>query len=182
MRVAELFEQLKARRVIRAAVIYAAFVWAVLQAADLFAGENIIPEQWVRWLIVLAAIGFPLVIISSWFLEGPWKERGRAATAGDLFVIVAITAGAGMFAWQQWFSTTVQMTIAIGEIEATDMQTGTPFLADHLEPELLAVYIEENADNGLLFLQQSLGWFAASQTAPPPRRLARTNNNRAHHI
>ena len=273
MRLRELIRQLSKRRVFRAAVIYAAFVWVALQAADLFAGENIIPGQWVRWLILLAAVGFPLVLISSWFMEGPWKERGRVATVGDLFVIAAITAGASMFAWQQWFSTTVQMTIAIGEIEATDMQTDTPFLADHLEerfsllleaesdadvrlegtlsrggdalrltvrivdtkgellwsqtfeqalvdqaelqsevfrslaaelpglesrqeralwlinacaypadanaivaiadkrePELLAVHIEENADNGLLFLQQSLGWFAASQTAPPPRR------------
>ena len=141
MRVAELFEQLKARRVIRAVVIYAAFVWALLQAADLFAGEDIIPEQWVRWLILLAAIGFPLVLISSWFLEGPWKERGRVATAGDLFVIVAITAGASMFAWQQWFSASAQMTIAIGEIEATDMQTETRFLADHLEEIGLSAFL-----------------------------------------
>jgi hypothetical protein len=273
MRIAELVEQLKARRVIRALIIYAAFAWALLQAADLFAGEDIIPEQWVRRLILLAAIGFPLVLISSWFLESPWKERGRMVAAGDLFVIVAISAGAGIFAWQQWFSTNAQMTIAIGEIEATDMQTETQFLADHLEerlgllleaesdadvrlegtlsrggdalrltvrivdttgnlrwsqtfeqalvdqaelqselirsmvaefpglesrqeralrlveacaypanaeaivaiadkrkPELLAVYIEESANNGLLFLQQSLGWFAASQSAPPPQR------------
>jgi len=273
MRLRDLIRQLSKRRVFRAAVIYAAFGWVALQAADLFAGEDIIPEQWVRWLILLAAIGFPLIVICSWFLEGQWKERGRVATAGDLFVIVALTAGAGMFAWQQWFSTTTQMTIAIGEIEATDLQTETQFIADHLEerfsllleaesdadvrlegtlsrggdalrltvrivdpkgevlwsqtfeqalvdqaelqsevfrslaaelpglesrrerafwlinacaypadanaiiaiadnrePELLAVHIEENADNGLLFLQQSLGWFAARQTAPPPRR------------
>jgi hypothetical protein len=273
MRIAELVEQLKARRVIRAVIIYAALVWALLQAADLFAGEDIIPEQWVRWLILLAATGFPLVLISSWFLEGPWKERGPMAAAGDLFVIVAISAGAGMFAWQQWFNTSAQTTIAIGEIEATDMQTETQFLADHLEerldllleaesaadlrlegtlsrggdalrltvrivdttgdlrwsqtfeqalvdqaelqtelirsmvaefpglesrqiralrlveacaypanaeaivaiaeksePELLAAYIDENPNNGLLFLQQSLGWFAASQSAPPPQR------------
>jgi len=273
MRISELIEQLKNRRVIRAAIIYAAFVWALLQAADLFAGEDIIPEQWVRWLILLAAIGFPLVLIGSWFLESPWKKRGQIATAGDLFVIVAITAGAGMFAWQQWFNTTTRMTIAIGEIEATDLQSQTQFLAEHLEerfalllqadadadlrlegtlsrggdalrltvrvvdtkgdlrwsqtfeqalvdqaelqsevirslvaelpglasrqdralrlveacpypadtdaivaiadqrePEMLAVHIEENADNGLLFLRQSLGWFTASQAAPPPRR------------
>jgi len=273
MRIAELIQQLKTRRVVRTAIIYTALVWALLQAADLFAGEGIIPEQWVRWLILLAAVCFPLVLIGSWFLESPWKERGRAATAGDLFVIAAITAGAGMFAWQQWFSTTSQTTIAIGEIEATDMQAQTQFLADHLEdrfalllqseadadlllegtlsrggdalrltarlidsngdllwsqtfqqalvdqaelqtevvrslaaevsglearqdhalqliescsypadaeaiiaivdqrePELLAVHIEENADDGLLFLQQSLRWFAASQAAPPQRR------------
>jgi hypothetical protein len=273
MQIADLVEQLKSRRVIRAAIIYAASVWALLQAADLFAGENIIPEQWVRWLILLAVIGFPLILIGSWFLESPWKRRGRIAAAGDLFVIAAIAAGVGMFAWQHWFRTTSQMTIAIGEIEATDMRTQTQFLADHLEerfalllqsepdaelrlegtlsrggdalrltmravdttgnlrwsetfeqalvdqaelqaevvrslvdnvaglesrqeralrlvescpypadaeavlaiadqrePELLAIYIEENADNGLLSLQQSLGWFTASQTAPPPRR------------
>ncbi len=273
MQIKELIEQLSKRRVFRAAVIYAAFVWVVLQAADVFAGEGIIPGQWVQWLILVASIGFPFVLLGSWFLEGPWKERGRAATAGDLFVIVAITAGAGMFAWQQWFSTSTQTTIAIGEIEATDMQTHTQFLADHLEerlslllaaesdadvrlegtlsrggdalrltvrivdttgelrwsqtfeqalvdqaqlqseviqslvaelpgleprldralrlvdacsypadadaiiaivdqsePEQLAVYIKENADNGLLFLQQSLGWFVASQSAPPQRR------------
>ena len=273
MQIRVLIGQLSRRRVFRAAVIYAAFVWVALQAADVFAGEGIIPEQWVRWLILLAAIGFPLVLIGSWFLEGPWKARGRVAAAGDFFVILAITAGAAMFAWQQWFSTTSQMTIMIGEIEATDMQSETQFLADHLEerfalllqadadadlrlegtlsrggdalrltvrivdrtgelrwsqtfaqalvdqaelqsevirslvaempglesrqdralrlisacsypadadaiiaiadnrePELLAAYIEVNADNGLLFLQQSLGWFAASQAAPPRRR------------
>lgn len=273
MRIKDLIEQLSRRRVFRAAVIYAAFVWVALQAADVFAGEGIIPEQWVRWLILFAAIGFPLVLIGSWFLEGPWKERGRVATAGDFFVILAITAGAGLFAWQQWFSTTSQTTITIGEIEATDLQIETQFLADHLEerfayllqadaeadlilegtlsrggdalrltvrivdrtgellwsqtfsqalvdqaelqsevirslvleipglesrqdralrlvaacsypadtaaiiaiadqpePELFAVHIEENADNGLLFLQQSLGWFAASQAAPRPRQ------------
>ena len=43
-------------------------------------------------------------------------------------------------------------------------------IADQREPELLATYIEENADDGLLFLQQSLGWFAASQAAAPQRR------------
>lgn len=273
MRVVELIEQLKTRRVFRAAIIYVAFVWALLQAADLFAGEDIIPEQWVRWLILLAAIGFPLVLIGSWFLESPWKQRGRMATLGDLFIIFAISAGAGIFAWQQWFSSSSQMTIAIGEIRATDMQAETEYLADHLEerlgllleaeadagtrlegslsrggdmlrltvravdmsgellwsqtfeqalvdqaelqselvraladefpglasrqvyalrqieacaypadaeaiialvdqrePELLAVYIDENADNGLLFLQQSLAWFDAVQTAPPPQR------------
>ena len=148
MRLRELIRQLSKRRVFRAAVIYAAFVWVALQAADLFAGENIIPEQWVRWLILLAAVGFPLVLISSWFMEGPWKERGRVATAGDLFVIAAITAGAGMFAWQQWFSTTVQMTIAIGEIEATDMQTDTLFLADHLE-ERFSLLLEAESDAGV---------------------------------
>jgi len=145
MPVADLIRQLKARRVIRAVIIYAAFVWVLLQAADLFAGEDIIPEQWVRWLILLAAIGFPLVLISSWFLEGPWKERGRVAAAGDLFVIVALTVGAGMFAWQQWFNTNAQTTIAIGEIEATDMQTETQFLADHLE-ERLSLLLEAEFD------------------------------------
>ena len=46
---------------------------------------------------------------------------------------------------QQWFSTTAQMTIAIGEIEATDMQTETQFLADHPE-ERLSLLLEAEFD------------------------------------
>ena len=34
-------------------------------------------------------------------------------------------------------------------------------------PDALAPHIEANADNGLLLLEQSLGWFRAMQAVPP---------------
>ena len=268
-----IFHQLVRRRVFRAAAIYAATVWVVLQAADVFAGEGIISGALVQWLIIASVIGLPLVLLGSWFIEAPWKARSRVATAGDLFIIGAIAAGALLFAWQQWFVSSVHVPIAVGRIEATDLQDETRAIAEHLEarftelldaqgeadlrlagtlvrggdrlrltarledrdanvlwsdsfeqalvdlgalqlavvdtlaeemaslrprraaarriietcpypasaaaivalaaegdPEVLTTHIEANADNGLLLLEQSLGWFAAMQAAPPTEK------------
>jgi hypothetical protein len=268
-----IFEQLVRRRVFRAAAIYAATVWVVLQAADLFAGEGIISEALVQWLIIAAVVGLPLVLLGSWFIEAPWKARSRVATAGDLFIIGAIAAGALLFARQQWFVSSMYVPITVGQIEATDLQAETQALANHLEsrftellaaeddaelrlaatlvrggdrlrltarledrnggvlwsesfeqalvdigdlqfavvdalaedmaslrprregarriiedcpypgsavaivalataddPEALAAHIDANADSGLLLLEQSQGWFAAMQAAPPPEK------------
>ena len=262
--------QLVSRRVFRAAAIYVAGVWVLLQVADVLAGEGIVPEEWVQGAILLSAVGLPLVLIASWFLEAPWKARSRMATAGDLFIIGAVAAGALLFAWQQWFVSSVHVPVAVGRIEATDLQDETKAIAAHLEarfaelfdaqedadlrfrgtlvrggdrlrltarlegrdgnnlwsesfeqalvdlgtlqsavvdtlaeevgslrprreaarriiegcpypasaaaiialvaidnPEALAAHIEANSDNGLLYLKQSQGWFAAMQAAPP---------------
>jgi hypothetical protein len=273
MQFRELIGQLTRRRVFRAVAIYAATVWVALQAADVFAGEGIIPESMVQWLIIASAIGLPLVLLGSWFIESPWKARSKIATLGDLFIIGAIAAGAGLFAWQQWFVSRMYVPIAMAQIEATDLQAETQSLATHLEsrfaellgaedeavlrlaatlvrggdrlrltarledqngnvlwsesferalvdiaglqlavvdalaeevaslrprredarriiedcpypssaaaivalataddPETLAAHIEANAGNGLLLVEQSQGWFAAMQAAPPSEK------------
>ena len=132
MRLQDLYRQLRERRVIRAALIYLALVWAALQAADLFAGAGIISEATVRWLILAAVAGFPVVVFASWFLESPWRERRWSAVAGDVIVIVAIGVAAGLFAWQQWFTSFTRPTVAVLPIEATDTRAATRDLADHL--------------------------------------------------
>jgi len=266
-------DQLGKRRVFRATAIYAAAVWVVLQAADVFAGEGIISERLVLWLITASVVGLPLVLLGSWFIEAPWKARSRVATAGDFFLIAAICAGVLLLAWQQWGRPATPASVAIGHIEATDLQDDTKALAVHLErrfaelmdaqddaglrlagtlarggdrlrltarledrnggvvwsesfeqgmvdlgdlqlavidglaeaeaslrprrdaarsmietcpypgsaaaivalvtadgPESLATHITANADNGLLLLEQSHGWFAAMQSAPLPEK------------
>ena len=80
MRMGEVFQQLQKRRVIRAAVIYVALLWVVLQAADVFAEADIISGGVVRWLIIAGVAGLPLVLAGSWFLESPWKQRRSIAT------------------------------------------------------------------------------------------------------
>ena len=132
MRLQDLYKQLRERRVIRTALIYLALVWAALQAADLFAGADIIREATVRWMIVAGAIGFPLVVLASWFLESPWRDRRWTAIAGDVLVIVAIGIAAALFAWQQWFMSFTRPTVAVLPIEATDTREETRDLADHL--------------------------------------------------
>lgn len=125
--------QLLQRRVFRAASMYLAAVWILLQVADTLAGEEIIPDHWVQVLIFAGTLGLPLVLLGSWFLEAPWKAGGRVQTAGDIFIIAAIAAGAVLFARQQWFAGTEAVEIAVGRIEATDLQPVTQHLADHLQ-------------------------------------------------
>ena len=135
-----IFDQLARRRVFRAAAIYAATVWVVLQVADVFAGEGIISEELVQWLIIASVIGLPLVLLGSWFIEAPWKARSRIAAAGDLFIIGAIAAGAVLFAWQQWFVSSVYVPVAVGRIEATDLQDETQAIAEHLQARFTELF------------------------------------------
>ena len=147
MRIGEFVRQLGQRRVFRAAAIYVAGIWVVLQVADVLAGDGIVPESWVQGLILLAAIGLPLVLIGSWFLEASWKARSRMATAGDLFIIAAFGVGAALFAWQQWVVGTAEFRVSVGNIEATDLQPATEDLADHLEYRLSELLdADEDAD------------------------------------
>ena len=48
--------------------------------------------------------------------------------------------------------------------------SATMALATAQDPDALTTHIEANADNGLLLLAQSTGWFAALQAAPPPEK------------
>ena len=121
---------------IRAAVIYAALLWALLQVADLLAGADMISDTTVRWAIVIGVVGFPLTLIGSWFLESPWKERRWTAIAGDLLIIIAIAGAAFIFLWQQWFQVFARPVVAVLSIEATDTREDTAYLADHLTKRL----------------------------------------------
>jgi hypothetical protein len=124
--------QLIQRRVYRATSMYLAAAWLLLQVADTLAGDGTIPDSWVQGLIFMATLGLPLVLLGSWFLEAPWKSGGRLGTAGDIFIIVAVTAGALLFARQQWFSNVEAVDIVVGRIDATDLQPTTQYVADHL--------------------------------------------------
>ncbi len=114
---------------IRAALLYVALAWVALQAADLLAGAGIIGEQLVRGLILVAVIGFPIVVVASWFLDSPWRDKKSLAVAGDLVIIVAIMVAAGLFAWQQWFASFVRPSVTVHAIEATDTREDTRQLA-----------------------------------------------------
>ncbi len=124
--------ELRKRRVIRAALIYVALLWVALQAADLLAGAGMIPEQLVRWLILLGVIGLPITLVASWFLESPWKNRRWTAIAGDVVIIAGIALAAALFAWQQWFTSFTRPAVAVLPIAATDLRDDSEDLATHL--------------------------------------------------
>lgn len=132
----DFYAQLKQRRVIRAAIIYIALLWAILQVADLLADAQLITAVAVRWTIIVGVLGLPLTLFGSWFIESPWKARRWTAVAGDLLIIVAIAIAAFVFAWQQWFQTFARPVVAVLAIEATDTRDDTADLADHLTKRL----------------------------------------------
>ena len=78
-----LIEELKRRNVIRVGLAYLVAAWVVLQIADLVL-ENIGAPDWVmQTLMLVSALGFPVVLLFSWAFEltpeGIKREKDVAA-------------------------------------------------------------------------------------------------------
>ena len=68
------FAELKRRNVIRAGAFYAASAWLLVQVATQVFPFFHISEWVVRWIIVVAVIGFPVWLALAWFYE--WTAQG----------------------------------------------------------------------------------------------------------
>ena len=69
-----LVAELRRRNVHRAAVLYAASAWLLVQIATQVFPFFHIAEWIVRWIVVAAVIGFPFAMLFSWFYE--WTPHG----------------------------------------------------------------------------------------------------------
>jgi TolB-like protein len=88
-----LLSELKRRRVFRTAAAYLAGAFVVLQVADLTFEPLGLPASAYRVLIIIAAIGFPIAVMASWFFDVKRAEsrprlRLKAASALVLFVLI----------------------------------------------------------------------------------------------
>jgi TolB-like protein/Tfp pilus assembly protein PilF len=112
-----LLAELKRRKVIRVAVVYAATAFAVLQAAEIMLPRMGVPEWGVSLVIALIVLGFPLALVLGWALEvtPDGIKRTEAAPAGPseastpallgkrtvfaaaLLVVLGVGIGAGWF-------------------------------------------------------------------------------------
>ena len=63
------FEELKRRHVVKTAILYAVSSWLILQVADLLFDLMGLPGAWLRLVLALLLLGFPLVLIFSWVYE-----------------------------------------------------------------------------------------------------------------
>ena len=64
-----LFRELRRRNVFRAALAYLALAWLIVQIVETVFPVFGLPSELVRWVIVLLAIGFPMVVAFAWFYE-----------------------------------------------------------------------------------------------------------------
>ena len=61
--------ELKHRNVYRAAVVYAAVGWMLLEAADVILPRLGLPDWTVNFVLALVLFGFPLVIVFAWVFD-----------------------------------------------------------------------------------------------------------------
>ncbi len=77
-----LFAELRRRNVFKGSALYLVTSWVILQVAELLLDALGLPEQWLRLILVLLALGFPLLLIFSWVFEitpeGIKRERDIA--------------------------------------------------------------------------------------------------------
>jgi hypothetical protein len=64
-----LLAELKRRKVIRVAVVYAATAFVVLQAADIMLPRLAVPDWAMTLVVVFAVLGFPIALVLGWALE-----------------------------------------------------------------------------------------------------------------
>ncbi len=64
-----LLAELKRRKVVRVAVVYAATAFAVLQGADIMLPQMGVPEWGLSLVVALIVLGFPIALVLGWALE-----------------------------------------------------------------------------------------------------------------
>jgi len=68
-RIARFYRELRRRKVLRVGVIYLVGSWAAIEVASVVFPELMLPDWSVRLLIVLAAFGFPFVVVLAWVFD-----------------------------------------------------------------------------------------------------------------
>ena len=63
------YEELKRRNVVKVAVLYVVASWLILQIADVLFDAMELPPTWVRLVLAILILGFPLALIFSWVFE-----------------------------------------------------------------------------------------------------------------
>ena len=141
-----LFDELKRRNVIRVGIAYAVVAWLVMQFADVVL-NNITAPGWVfQAIMLLLAIGFPIVLVFAWAFEmtpeGLKKEKDidrsqsiapRTGRKLDRAIIVFLALALAYFVYDKFANEVPQdsaietvQTVADNETDSENRSPGTP--------------------------------------------------------
>ncbi len=67
--IAEFYEELKRRRVIRVATLYVVAIWPVIQLLDIISPTLNLPESVLRYLVIAFFAGLPFALILAWLFD-----------------------------------------------------------------------------------------------------------------
>ena len=85
------FAELRRRRVIRVAIVYAVAGWVIVEVASTVLPPLNLPDWSVKLVIVLVALGFPIAVIMGWMFDVGPGDATRTAPATNLADPVAAT-------------------------------------------------------------------------------------------
>lgn len=109
------FGELRRRKVAKAAALYAVVAWVIIEVSSIVFPALQLPEWTVTFVVLLALIGFPIVLIFSWVFDFTTSGVVRTPTApvgatsadatvskGRVIDFVVIAVLAGVIAWLGW--------------------------------------------------------------------------------
>lgn len=139
-------DELRRRRVAKAAAVYAIVAWAIIEASSVIFPALHLPEWTVTFVVLIALIGFPVMLVFAWVFdvtrEGVVRTPARAALAAEQaqalrrgrlwdFLIIAVLAG--LVVWLGWERMRGEETAA-GPVEGSSIAV-LPFVNMSADPE-----------------------------------------------
>jgi TolB-like protein len=107
-----LLAELKRRKVVRVAVVYAATAFVVLQVADIMLPNLGVPDWALRLVVLLLVLGFPVALVLAWALEltpeGIRRTESAATEAGE------VTTAPALLGKRTVFVSAMMVTLGIG--------------------------------------------------------------------
>ncbi|MBB5016176.1 tetratricopeptide repeat protein [Rehaibacterium terrae] len=101
------WNELRRRKVTRAAAVYALVAWVILQLAEITYDPLGLPGWALTWTVLGAVLGFPVVLVLAWFFDvssrGIVREHGVAGATGRMFALVVVLFTVAGVGW--WLST-----------------------------------------------------------------------------
>lgn len=142
------FEEIKRRKVYRAAVAYIVVAGGVIQLASAVFPAWEMPAWALRLVIVLLLVGFPIALILAWVLEvtpegirttpaPPTAPRRRRNVIALLAVGIIVSAAAGFFLLPRASARKIDKSIAVLPFENFSDDKDNAFFADGIQDDIL---------------------------------------------
>lgn len=142
------FEEVKRRKVYRAAVAYVAVAWIAIQLASLVFPAWEMPAWALRWVIILLLIGFPIALILAWALEltpegirptptSPATPRRKRNLIALLSLGIIASIAAGFFLLPRASARKLDKSIAVLPFENFSEDKENAFFADGVQDDIL---------------------------------------------
>jgi TolB-like protein/Tfp pilus assembly protein PilF len=101
--IASTWEELRRRKVVRAAVSYAVVAFVALQLAEITFEPLGLPSWAMTWAVLAAVLGFPVVLVLAWYFDATAHgiERAPDTRAGParLFIVGVVMLSVAGVAW-----------------------------------------------------------------------------------